>query len=50
MLLAKTGVDLSGGGGIPELINFQEHFRGYKITVYQSLACEDNVRRAVRLR
>jgi len=29
-LLAKTGIDLSGGGGIPELIKFQEHFREYK--------------------
>ena len=27
---------------IPELIKFEEHFRYYKITVYQGLACEDN--------
>ena len=27
--------------GIPELIKFQDHFRNYKITVYQGLACED---------
>ena len=40
-LLATTGIDLSGGGGIPELIKFLEHFRDYKITVYQSLVCED---------
>ena len=40
-LLDKTGIDLSGGGGIPELIKFLEHFRDYKITVYQSLVCED---------
>jgi hypothetical protein len=40
-LLATTGIDLSGGGGIPELKKFQEHFRDYKITVYQGLACED---------
>ena len=40
-LLAKTGIDLSEGGGIPELIKLQEHFREYKITVYQGLACED---------
>jgi hypothetical protein len=32
-LLTKTGIDLSGGVGIPELIKFQEHFRDYKITV-----------------
>jgi len=32
-LFAKTGIDLSRGGGIPELIIFQEHFRAYKITV-----------------
>ena len=40
-LLDKTGTALSGSGGIPELINFQEYFREYKITVYQVLACED---------
>ena len=40
-LLSKTGIDLSGGGGIPELLKFQEHFRQYKITVYRGLACED---------
>ena len=40
-LLAKIGIDLSGGGGIPELIKFQEQFREYKITVHQGLACED---------
>jgi hypothetical protein len=40
-LLDKTGIDLSGGGGIPELLNFQKHFREYKITVYQGLAYED---------
>jgi len=32
-LLTKTGIDLSGDVGIPELIKFQEHFRDYKITV-----------------
>jgi len=40
-LLAKTGIDLSEGGGIPELIKLQEHFREYKITVYQGLARKD---------
>jgi len=39
-LLAKTGIDLSEGGRIPEIIKFQEHFREYKLTVYQGLACE----------
>jgi len=42
-LLAKTGVDLSEGGAIPELLKFQEHFREYEITVYQVLACEDTI-------
>jgi hypothetical protein len=40
-LLDKTRLDLSEGGGIPQLIKFQEHFRQYKITVYRGLACED---------
>ena len=40
-LLATTGIDLTRCGGIPELIKFQEHFRDYKINVYQGLACED---------
>ena len=39
-LLGKTGLDLSKGGGISELLKFQEHFRQYKITVYRGLACE----------
>ena len=40
-LLAKTVLNLSEGGGIPELLKFQEHFRQYNITVYGGLACED---------
>jgi len=40
-LLAETGLDLSKGGGISELIKFQENFRQYEVTVYQGLACED---------
>ena len=36
-LLAKTGIDLSGGGVFPEILKFQEHFREYKITVYEGL-------------
>jgi len=40
-LFAEMGISLAEGGGIPQLIKFQEHFRQYKITVYQGLACED---------
>ena len=40
-LLEKTGIDLSGGAGIPELARFQEHFREYKIVVYQGLSCDN---------
>jgi hypothetical protein len=29
-LLDTTGIDLSGGGGIPEPIKFQAHFLDYK--------------------
>jgi len=32
-LLQETGLDLTKGEGIPEIIHFQEHFRGYKIVV-----------------
>ena len=32
----KTGIDLSVSGSFPELIKFQEHFREYKITVYET--------------
>jgi len=40
-LLVKTGIDLFEGWEIPKLIKFQEHFRDYNITVYQSLAFEE---------
>jgi len=40
-LLAETVLDLSEGGGIPELITFKNHFREYEITVYRGLPCED---------
>jgi len=40
-LLKETGIDLTRGGGIPELNRFQEHFRDYKIFVYQGLGCDD---------
>jgi len=36
-LLETTGIDLTNGGGIPEIIRFQEHFREYKIVVYDNL-------------
>jgi len=40
-LLQETGIDLATGGGIHELNRFQEHFRDYKIVVYQGLGCAD---------
>jgi len=39
-LQKETGIDLTNGGGIPELNRFQEHFRDYKIVVFRSLGCE----------
>jgi hypothetical protein len=38
-LLETTGIDLSNGGGLPELTSFQEHFCDYKIVVYDGLNC-----------
>ena len=40
-LLETTGIDLSTGGGIPELMRFQEHFKEYRIVVLGGLNCED---------
>jgi len=40
-LLQQTGIDLNRGAGIPEINRFQEHFRDYKILVYQGLGCDD---------
>jgi len=40
-LLQQTGIDLTRGGGIPELNRFQEHFRHYNIVVFQGLGCDD---------
>ena len=40
-LLQRTGTDLTNGCGIPDLNRFQEHFRDYKIDVYQGLGCAD---------
>jgi hypothetical protein len=40
-LLWTTGIDLTDGGGIPELTLFQEHFKkDYRIIVYGGLRCE----------
>jgi hypothetical protein len=38
-LLATTGIDLTNGGGVPELIKFQEHFKEYRIVVFGGLNC-----------
>jgi len=40
-LLQTTGVDLTNGGGIRELTQFQEHISDYRIVVYGGLKCED---------
>jgi hypothetical protein len=40
-LLAKTGIDLTNGAGIPVLIKFQEHFKEYRIVVFGGLNCKD---------
>jgi len=42
-LLQETVIDLTNGAGIPELNRFQEHFRDYKIVVYQGLGCDDTM-------
>jgi hypothetical protein len=40
-LLETTGIDLSSGGGIPEVECFQDHFRDqYNIVVYGGLNCD----------
>jgi len=40
-LLVMTGIDLTNGGGIPELIKFQEHFKEYRIVVFGGLTCTE---------
>ena len=40
-LLEATGIDPTDGGGIPELVRFQEHFGDYKIVVYDGLRCDN---------
>jgi hypothetical protein len=42
-LLETTGIDLKDGSGILELMEFQEHFKEYRIVVYGGLNCEDIV-------
>jgi hypothetical protein len=39
-LLETTGIYLDNGGDIPELIRFQEHFKEYRIVVYEGLDCD----------
>jgi hypothetical protein len=29
-----TVIDISNGGGVPELIKFEEHFKEYRIVVF----------------
>jgi len=40
-LLQQTGIDLTRCREILERKRFQEHFRDYKIVVFQGLGCED---------
>jgi len=40
-LLATTGIVLSNGGGIAELIKFQEYFKEYRIVVFRGLNGEE---------
>jgi hypothetical protein len=40
-ILETMGINLdNGGGGIPELAKFQDHFNDYKIVVYTGLYCD----------
>jgi hypothetical protein len=39
-LLATTGTYLANGGGIPELMKFQELFKEYRIVVFGRLNCK----------
>jgi len=40
-LLETTGIDLSNGARIAELVRFQEHFRQNNVVAYRGLSCED---------
>jgi hypothetical protein len=42
-LLAIKDIDLTNGGGIPELMDFQEHFKEYRTVVFGGLNCKDIV-------
>ena len=39
-LLQAAGVDLSRGGGFPELQAFKHHLSQYRIVVYSGLRCD----------
>ena len=49
-LLETTGIDLSLGWGVPEIMRFQEHFKAYRIVVFRGLDCKDIFRRLGRIR
>jgi hypothetical protein len=36
-----TGIDLTNGGGISELMKLQEHFKEYRNVVFGGLNCND---------
>jgi len=40
-LIENTGIDLSNGTGIPEIVRFQKHFREYKKVDYNCLSCDN---------
>jgi hypothetical protein len=40
-LLQTTGINLDRGGGVRELMRFQEHFQEYRIIVFSGLNCEN---------
>jgi len=40
-ILQETGIDLTNGAEFHELIPSQEHFRDYKIIVYEILVCDN---------
>jgi hypothetical protein len=42
-LLTTTGINMTNGGVIPELIKFQEHFEKYRIVVFGGLNCKNLV-------
>jgi hypothetical protein len=40
-LLQVTGIDLRHGGGITEIVKFQEYFKDFRIVVFGGLNCAD---------